>query len=158
MSKNHNSQFHALSKMLVPIDGSENANRALNFAFALAKTYGAEIIVLNVIPNPSIIVASSFGLRPTGIEPYYEEQEKASNHFVDEATELARKQNIPKITSDVVRADKSIVEEIIGYASAKKIDLIVIGTRGLGGFRRLVQGSVSSGVVSHAHCNVLVVR
>ena len=51
-----------------------------------------------------------------------------------------------------------MVEEILGVAEKEKIDLIVIGTRGLGGFRKLLQGSVSSGVMTHAKCNVLVVR
>ena len=41
---------------------------------------------------------------------------------------------------------------------AEKIDLIVMGTRGMGGFKKMLLGSVSSGVVTHAQCTVLVVR
>jgi len=52
----------------------------------------------------------------------------------------------------------STVQGIVEFASNEKVDLIVIGTRGLSGFKRLLIGSVSSGVVAHAHCPVLVVR
>ena len=44
------------------------------------------------------------------------------------------------------------------YAENEKMDLIVMGTRGMSGFKRLLIGSVASGVVKHAHCTVLVVR
>jgi nucleotide-binding universal stress UspA family protein len=60
--------------------------------------------------------------------------------------------------SETLESVSSVVEEITHCAETKSVDLIVIGTRGLGGFKRLLLGSVSSGVVTHAHCNVLVVR
>ena len=148
------------SRILVPIDGSQNATRALNVGINLSKTYGAELVVLNVIPTPSVLVEAPIGLgmTPTGLDLYYEQQERDANHFVEEAMGVAKAQGAAKARSKVTRADKSVVQEIIETATHEKIDLIVIGTRGLGGFRKLLQGSVSSGVVAHAHCNVLVVR
>ena len=53
---------------------------------------------------------------------------------------------------------QSPVRGITGYASENGTDLIVMGTRGLGGFKRLLLGSVASGVVSYAPCSVLVAR
>ncbi|HKM76807.1 MAG TPA: universal stress protein [Candidatus Bathyarchaeia archaeon] len=44
------------------------------------------------------------------------------------------------------------------YAAGAGVDLIVVGTRGLGGFKKLVMGSVSTAIVNHASCSVLVVR
>lgn len=52
----------------------------------------------------------------------------------------------------------SAVEAITHYALANDVDLIILGTRGLTGFRKLIVGSVSSGVVAHAHCPVLIVK
>ncbi len=161
MSKkiNANSVSNFPSKMLVPIDGSSNASRALDVAIGLAKISGSELVVLNVISTPNVLITTSaFGAPASGVETYYEQQENSARRFVDEAIIHARKEGISKLTSSIIRADKSIVEEIIGAAVSNKVDLIVIGTRGLGGFKRLLLGSVSSGVVAHAHCNVLVVR
>ncbi len=70
----------------------------------------------------------------------------------------AKREGLSKVETLVEISSSSIVETIVQVASAKKIDLIVIGTRGLGRFKRLLLGSVSSGVVTYAHCNVLVVR
>jgi len=52
----------------------------------------------------------------------------------------------------------SVVQTITDYAVVEKIDLIIMGTRGMGGFKKMLLGSVSNGVVTHAHCPVLVVR
>jgi len=51
-----------------------------------------------------------------------------------------------------------VVETIINHAAKEDVDLIIVGTRGLGGFKKMLIGSVSSGVISHANCPVLVVR
>ena len=60
---------------------------------------------------------------------------------------------------DVIRENVvSVVEAIVNDAESRNVDLIVIGTRGLSGFTKLLIGSVSSGVVSHAHCSVFLVR
>ena len=148
------------SKILVPIDGSENATRALDVGIKMSKTYGAELIILNVIPTASVLVGApaGLGITPTGLGPYYEQQERDANQFLDEAMDLAKTQGVVRTRREVVRAAKSIVEEIIGVAARENVDLIVIGTRGVGGFRKLLQGSVSSGVVTHAGCNVTIVR
>jgi nucleotide-binding universal stress UspA family protein len=63
-----------------------------------------------------------------------------------------------KVKGEIVENARSAVQAITEYASNSKIDLIVIGTRGLTGFRKLLLGSVSNGVVSQAPCSVLVVR
>jgi nucleotide-binding universal stress UspA family protein len=55
-------------------------------------------------------------------------------------------------------ASASSVGGIVGFAEKENIDLIVIGTRGRSGFKKLLLGSVASGVVNYAHCPVMVVK
>ena len=154
------SQPTTLSRILVPIDGSTNSTRALNVACNLAKFSGAELMILNVIPTPGILVEApvGFGLPPGGISEYYNRQEENAENVVGQAVSVCKEQGIKNVATQITRADKSIVEEIIDSATRKNIDLIVIGTRGLGGFKKLLLGSVSSGVVTHASCDVYVVR
>ena len=62
------------------------------------------------------------------------------------------------VKADIPEATTSVVETIVNQAAKENADLIIVGTRGLGGFKKLILGSVSNGVVSHAHCPVLVIR
>jgi nucleotide-binding universal stress UspA family protein len=58
----------------------------------------------------------------------------------------------------VIIAEESIVSEIIEFGERENIDLIIMGTRGRTGFKKLLLGSVASGVINFAHCPVLVIR
>jgi len=69
----------------------------------------------------------------------------------------AKKRGI-MVKADIPEATTSVVETIVNQAVKENADLIIVGTRGLGGFKKLILGSVSNGVVSHAHCPVLVIR
>jgi nucleotide-binding universal stress UspA family protein len=62
------------------------------------------------------------------------------------------------ISKKVISTGASIVTEIASYADKRKVQLIVIGATGKSGLRRLLLGSVSTGVVVHSRCSVLVVR
>jgi nucleotide-binding universal stress UspA family protein len=62
------------------------------------------------------------------------------------------------LSSDVTPSNKSVIAEIVDYAENNNIDLLVIGTRGRSGVRRLLLGSIASGVVTYAHCPVLVIK
>jgi len=77
--------------------------------------------------------------------------------IVDEVTRLAEAENV-KATRLIQEYSFSVVETILEQGDKSNVDLIVIGTRGLTGFKKLLVGSVSSGVISHAHCSVLIVR
>ena len=62
------------------------------------------------------------------------------------------------VRTEVIESPKSLVGEILEYAERNGIDLIVLGTRGRSGFKRIVLGSVASGVVTYASCPVIVVK
>ena len=63
-----------------------------------------------------------------------------------------------QLKTDLILTPASIVGAIIDYAEHEKVDLIVIGTRGRSGFKKMLLGSIASGVVTYAHCPVMVVK
>jgi nucleotide-binding universal stress UspA family protein len=146
-------------KILVAIDGSENSKRASRAAVAIAKEAKAELLVLSVVPIIPVAGFPAIGANtyPTGLLSYYEDAEKSGKDLVENVVKLAKGEKIAA-RGYVDRSATSVVQTIIDKASSEDIDLIVLGTRGLGGFAKLLLGSVSSGVVSHAQCDVLVVR
>lgn len=142
------------------VDGSDNAERAAQVATDLAGHYGSELVVLCALTSPATLITSvnqSYIPEIDYSSGYYQEGLKLANHLVDQRVEVARKKGI-NARGIVDRSISSTVEAIVNQAINLHADLIVIGTRGLGGFKRLVLGSVSSGVVTHADCSVLVVR
>ncbi len=158
MSGSAESKFPA-KRILLAVDGSQNSLRAANVAIDLARDHSAELSILNVIvPLITVAVPAGAGSYPVDYGSYYDDLAKNGTELVERIVGLARSKGVDKVTSSVLRSAESVVETIVDSAANEKVDLIVIGTRGLGGFKRMVLGSVSSGVVTHAHCNVLIVR
>ncbi len=91
------------------------------------------------------------------VTSYIEEAKKRAEEWFSQVKSMAAKEGV-KVRSDTIFNLPSVAESIISYAAEQKADLIVIGTKGRAGLKRLVLGSVASGVVSHASCPVLVVR
>src|SRR6266705_4965731 len=153
-------------KSLVAQDGSESSQRAAQAALELAEKLKADLVVLHAISSPTSYYHSTIA-SPTGmslpapsqheIDAYYAYARKVALGIVGETESKAKKQGI-HVKTEIPEAVASIVETIINHASKENVDLIVVGTRGLGGFKKLLLGSVSSGIVSHAHCPVLIVR
>ncbi len=148
-----------LNKILVSTDGSENANRALDAALTLAKQNESELVIVNVVSETVPTQYSPIGINtPTvNYDDYFKAIEQAGGRIVDQAVKKAESKGV-KVKGEVLRAMSSTVESIVNASNEEHVDLIVMGTRGLGGFKKLVLGSVSSGVVSHAHCSVMIVR
>ena len=153
-------------KILVAQDGSESSQRAAQAALELAEKLKADLVVLHAISSPTSYYHSTIA-SPTGmslpapsqheIDAYYAYARKVALGIVGETESKAKKQGI-HVKTEIPEAVSSIVETIVNHASKENVDLIVVGTRGLGGFKKMLLGSVSSGIVSHAHCPVLIVR
>ncbi|MEM1945366.1 MAG: universal stress protein [Nitrososphaerota archaeon] len=143
-------------RVLVAVDGSENSRRAVTMAGELCGKFGAELIVLHVVPQPSYLFAVA-GIPPTSLRDYYEQARTEGEKWVSQAITDVEKFKI-SAKSEILEGAPSIVEAITTYAENNGVDLIVVGTKGLSGFKKLVLGSVASGVVSHANCSVLVVK
>lgn len=84
------------------------------------------------------------------------EMEKGQQH-VHRVKQQATEKNV-NVKTEVITGITSVVREIVEYAENKKVDTIVIGSRGMTGFKKMLLGSVASGVVTYSHCPVLVVK
>jgi nucleotide-binding universal stress UspA family protein len=151
----NSSGTYGFGSILVAIDGSEGAQRAVSAAIELARKYVATLTVLHVVEIPVMPYSSD---KPVEIDlTRVDEGTKAEGELVSKAALLAKTMGV-KVVQKALRKMGSAVEGITDYAEKNGIDLIVVGTRGMGGVKRLVFGSVASGVVAHAKCSVLVVR
>jgi nucleotide-binding universal stress UspA family protein len=123
--------------ILMPVDGSDHALRALDVACDLAQKYGATLRLVHTYPP--IFADSTMG--GADIEPLIARRTEA--YALDSTSELREAPD---------------AEAILEEADAHHCDLIVMGTRGLGRLTGLLLGSVSQKVVQHAKCPVLLVR
>jgi nucleotide-binding universal stress UspA family protein len=141
-----------LRKIVVAVDGSENADRALTMAADLAGRYGAALTIVTVIP-PMVIPA--YG-GPVYEPPSPESMQTVYDELLASRKERVQSPRIPKV--EAVRREGIVVEELVSFLEKEMPDLFVVGSRGLSAGRRLFLGSVSDALVHHAPCPVLVVR
>jgi nucleotide-binding universal stress UspA family protein len=135
-----------MNRIVVGVDGSDEAKAALEWALDEAQLRGAEVKVINAyFPDLSEVVVASHDRSATI------EAEELLRKMVEPAT--AARPGI-RVTTEAVEGRPAQV--LIG--AAEGADLLVVGSRGRGGFRELLLGSVSQQCVHHAACPVLVVR
>ena len=137
------------------VDGSNPSFNASNYAIDLAKRYDAELIVLNIV---SPVPYSQFEYANIGRMKEIETIEKEKAQQKLDKVKLKATEKKVSVKTDVLIKYTSVVKEIVEYAEKMKIDMIVIGSRGVTGFKKLLLGSVASGVVTYSHCPVLVVK
>lgn len=154
------------SKILVAIDGSENSMKAAVYAIDIAKKDNSQLIALTVLDiSTPRRVSSSFITAPTYGLKELEEKRKEAQQSLDKVEKLAAKEN-NTANNNNIQFKSEIIEDptsrvgsaIVDYTERENVDLIVIGTRGRTGFKKMLLGSVASDVVTYAHCLVLVVK
>lgn len=146
----------SISKILVAVDGSDPSFNASTYAIDFAKRNGAELIVLYIV---SPVPYSQFEYANIGRMKEIEsmEMEKAQREVVDKVKQKATENKV-SVKTEVLIKYTSVVKEIVEYAEDNKVDIIVIGSRGVTGLKKLLLGSVANGVVTYSHCPVLVVK
>ena len=139
------------TKILVAVDGSRQAEWAFENAVAIAKrNENAELYIASVI---DATVATSGLSDPYIFNSFY----KRTKELVDSYVESAETHGLAKVYGIVEQGVPKIVlsEDIV---DEKDIDLVVCGSSGLTGFKRMLMGSVSEGIVRYAKCDVIIIK
>lgn len=138
------------SKILVAIDSSDASLDAADYATTISKKYNAELYALHVIHAD----VDLYG--PHETSEFTRNMRNEGEKYLNKVKVKANEKDI-HIKTEII-SSKDISGGILDYAEENNIDLIVIGTRGRSGFKKLLLGSVASHVVTYAHCPVLVVK
>jgi|SRR5579871_4736051 nucleotide-binding universal stress UspA family protein len=139
-----------MGTIVVGIDGSEGSREALRFAIEEARFRGAELRAVNAWHIPPAVYGSGWAPAPIDLDEYRKLADKALEATLEEEGAATSGVKVTPIIREGQPADVICLE-------AKNADLVVVGSRGLGGFRGLLIGSVSQQVVHHAPCPVVVV-
>ena len=143
----------AFKNILVGVDGSESSKKALKKAVELAKTLGAKLNIVAVV-KPIELAAIDY-IPPEDIEQYEMEQIEKVKPCLKEAADFARENGIEPAVK-ILEGEPA--EELMDYADENNCDLIVVGYRGKGGFKKLLLGSTAGNLVKYANQSVLVVK
>ncbi len=139
-----------MTRILVPVDGSAGSDKAVRFAMFLAEGRDSEIILLNVQPSyntPNVKLLF-------GQEQIRSFQEESSQEVLNHTLEITSISSIPVRT--LLRSGDP-GKEIVAEALVSSVDLIVMGYRGLSGFKRAIMGSVATRVLHETPCPVTIV-
>jgi nucleotide-binding universal stress UspA family protein len=141
----------AWKTVVVGVDGSPSSHKALTWAADEAADHGADLVVLNVWEHTLLPPAGSVSVS----ERYVPDPSQRTADDLLEEIKGVLGENPPLLVQPVVKqgnAAEVLIEQSAGA------ELLVVGTRGHGGFRGLVLGSVSQHVAAYAKCPVTVVR
>ncbi len=136
-------------KILVAVDGSSHADSAFDAAVEVAQKYEAELIVLHIFQG-----STGTGTIVSGVE---EDTRKDIGQEIIKSYEI-RLKNKNFNNAKLLLEKGDAAHRIMETASSEKVELIVLGSRGRGGFKELLLGSVSHKVANHAECTVMIVR
>ena len=139
-----------MRKFLVPVDGSENSRRALEYATSMAVA-GDALTLVHVIDIPPTVYVESQKLLNEIMSKFKEESAKILN----QSKALVQKSGV---AVDAVTLEGDTAQGIVDYAQKGGFDMIVMGSRGLGKLKDMVLGGVSHKVLQRAKCPVLIVK
>lgn len=146
-----NTEIVKFSNIMVALDGSESSLNAADFAVLLAKRDNAELTLLTVIHT-------ALGLGHAGKpEEWHKNERMRVQGLFQKIKKEAQNVNIT-CKENIIETHMSVDGAIVNYAEEQNADLIVIGTSGMSDFRKMLLGSVVTGVVRYSTCPVLVVK
>ncbi|MDH3677041.1 MAG: universal stress protein [Nitrosopumilus sp.] len=134
--------------ILVPLDGSENSQKALLQACDLAKNHQGHLVLVYVVDKP-------LSLNLLDRKEYLGILRKFGNKVLIKGKEIAKNQGVDVTT---IIKEGNISNEIVKLARNKKCNLIIVGSKGLGKTARFFLGSVSSKLANNSPCSILIVK
>ncbi len=147
-----------ITRVLTPIDFSDNAAKIARAAAYFAGTFKAELYLVFVVQNFDDY--SGFFVPPVNLpnlqEEIFESAQQRMDEFVEEHRATFTDLGVTRIHAKVLRGD--VAEEILRYAAETGCSLIVMGTHGYKGLERIMFGSVADKVVKSSCCPVLTIN
>ena len=148
--------------ILVPLDGSEFAEKVLPHVEALAKQFGSQVTLVRAT-TPEVVIVTEMTSQMTGqppqpamdAKPIVEAEQQEAETYLKSVAEHLKGEGIDV---QYQRQEGAPAEVITKLASRLGVDLIAMTTHGRGGLQRVVLGSDADAVVRHAPCPVLLVR
>ena len=139
------------SKVLVPVDGSDNSFRALDAALLLSEKLGSKVTAIHIMEEIPVLHIQSEKLLKELVDAYKKEMQS----ILSKCTEIATRKGV-SINTKLLQGN--VGSTILDFCEKEKFDIIVMGSRGMGKFKELVLGSVSNKIVHHSSCPVMIVR
>ncbi|MGA6992187.1 MAG: universal stress protein [Nitrososphaeraceae archaeon] len=149
------------SKIMVAIDGSEQSLDAASYAISLAEVYRSELIALYVV---SALTQDDYDSDmqvekiPESVKKIMDEAKGESDSWFSRMRSELSTESSVNFHTKIILSPMKVSASIVNYAENTSVDLVVVGTRGRSGFKRLLLGSVASDIITYAHCPVLVVK
>ena len=141
-------------KILVPVDGSKYSMEAVKVALTFAKATTSDISLITVTP---FISGLDLEISASAMDKLNESMKSRGEEVLSGAQGILKAEGLTAKT--IISSSVSAADEIISFAEREKIDLVIMGSRGLGGAAtRFFMGSVALKVVSHAPCSVYIVK
>jgi nucleotide-binding universal stress UspA family protein len=149
--------------ILVAYDGSEQSKHAIDYAADMANSCTGKLIILTVVPKVTLPVFpdEGFGTLPvSSTQDWVEYQDKMSASYKKSQDDAMKdlKAYYPKLTAEAILLEGRPSSTIVEQAEKNQADLIVIGSRGLGGISGWILGSTSRRVVESCTKPVLVIK
>jgi nucleotide-binding universal stress UspA family protein len=137
--------------IVLGVDGSKASAKAIDFAFAQAETRHARVMVVNVTPHPAPTFTGGIGL------VVFDPADAANEAMILVSESLAGAEtDYPDVEYDVRLTTGHPAQALV--LAADHAELLVVGSRGRGGFASLLLGSVSQSILHHARCPIAIVR
>ena len=150
-----------LHKILVCVDGSEKPLEAADYSISIAQNSRAQLVILNVIETePWLYGEKAFEWgSPEKVDEAYANKKVEIQKILDQIKKNAEAVGIQS-NSEILLAPRTqgAVKAILEYVEREQIDVLVVGTRGNTGIKKILLGSVANGLLTLANCPVMVIK